>query len=55
MPEEKIRYWKISPGERGYNWDEFKDNNLISVGWGPDIDWRKTKFGDLTIDPKKDI
>ncbi|MFZ3383314.1 MAG: AAA family ATPase [Candidatus Methanoperedens sp.] len=48
-----IRYWKISPGQGAEHWDEFRDNNWISIGWCHEIDWRKTKYHDLTINPDK--
>lgn len=53
MTEEYIgvRYWKISPGEGARNWEVCRDGNIISIGWAHDIDWRKTKFGDLTTNP----
>ncbi len=53
MTEENIgvRYWKVSPGEGAFNWELFRDNNIISIGWAHDTDWRKTKFGDLTTNP----
>lgn len=56
MPAESIgvRYWKVSPGIDADVWDEFRDNNLISVGYGKN-DWRKTKFGNLTKNPNKDL
>lgn len=53
MSEENIevRYLKVSPGRGAEYWDEFRDNNFISIGWYNDKDWTKTKFGDLTINP----
>lgn len=55
MPEgNAIRYWKISSGERAWLWDECRNNNLICIGWCHNTDWRKTKFGDLTINPNKE-
>ncbi len=55
MPEGNIRYWKISPGERAWLWDKCRNNNLICIGWCHDTDWRKTKFGDLTRNPDKEL
>jgi len=49
-----IKYWKISPGEGAEYWDEFKENSWISIGWYNDKDWRKTEFGDLTLNPDKE-
>ena len=51
MAEENadVNYWKISPGKGAEYWDEFKDNNWISIGWYNNNDWRETKSGDLTV------
>ncbi len=38
--ENKIRYWRIAPGPRGFLWAEQRDNNCIAVGWND--------MGDLT-------
>lgn len=56
MPEENdnVRYWKVSPGEGAYLWDEFRDNNWISIGWNNCKDWRKIKNEDLTKNPDKE-
>jgi hypothetical protein len=27
------RYWKIAPGEKGWQWDECRENGFIGVGW----------------------
>lgn len=53
MTEENIgvRYWKVSPGVGAENWEVCRDENIISIGWANDTDWRKTKFGDLTTNP----
>lgn len=56
MPEENtIRYWKISPGERAFLWDECRKNNLICLGWSHDTNWKKTKFGDLVSKSNKEL
>lgn len=28
-----IRYWKISPGENAFKWEDSRDDGYISVGW----------------------
>ncbi|HOI71245.1 MAG TPA: DUF3578 domain-containing protein [Methanobacterium sp.] len=39
--------WLLSPGENAAYWDEFRKNNIITIGWG--------KLGDLTqFDGDKD-
>jgi MoxR-like ATPase len=50
-----LRYWKISPGEQARLWDEAKENDCIFIGWCYGTDWRKTKFGDLTKNPDKEL
>jgi 5-methylcytosine-specific restriction enzyme B len=27
------RYWKIAPGEKGWQWEECKENGFIGIGW----------------------
>lgn len=34
------RYWKISPGEQGVNWEECRDGGFIGIGWN--------KLGDIS-------
>ena len=29
----KIGYWKIAPGEGGWNWENCLDNSFIAIGW----------------------
>jgi 5-methylcytosine-specific restriction enzyme B len=29
----KINYWKIAPGESGWNWDNCRKNGFIAIGW----------------------
>lgn len=57
MPEEKIRYWKISSGGPSYRQrvqHECIKNNVIAVGDGYNkVDWKQTQFGDLTAHPDK--
>lgn len=36
----QMRYWKVSPGENGEQWDECRDGGFIAIGWN--------KLGDLT-------
>ena len=31
--DEHTRYWAIAPGENARLWDNFKENNLIAIGW----------------------
>ncbi|MEO5930508.1 MAG: AAA family ATPase [Candidatus Kapaibacterium sp.] len=31
--EMAVRYWKISPGEDGWQWEESRRGNFIGVGW----------------------
>ena len=52
--DSNVRYWKVSPGRGAEDWDDFIDNNWISIGWCHEKDWRKTKYGDLTINPDKE-
>ena len=35
-----IQYWKISPGENAYLWDEWKAGGFVAIGWD--------KFGDVS-------
>lgn len=35
-----IQYWKISPGENAYLWNEWKEGDYIAIGWG--------KLGDIS-------
>ncbi len=50
-----VRYWKISPGEKAENWDEFMENKCIAIGWCMERDLRKTKFGDVTKNPDREL
>lgn len=36
----EIQYWKISPGENAYLWDEWKEGGYVAIGWD--------KFGDVS-------
>jgi hypothetical protein len=27
------RYWKIAPGKEAWNWDTWKEENIITIGW----------------------
>jgi 5-methylcytosine-specific restriction enzyme B len=36
----QVRYWKVSPGEKGEMWEECRDGGFIAIGWD--------KLGDLT-------
>ena len=27
------RYWKVAPGEQGWQWEECKENGFIGIGW----------------------
>jgi MoxR-like ATPase len=31
--EKNIQYWSISPGEKAFLWENWKDQSLISIGW----------------------
>jgi len=31
--ENKVNYWKISPGENAWNWDACRDGGFIAIGW----------------------
>jgi AAA domain (dynein-related subfamily) len=31
---EVIRYWKVAPGDKGWQWDEALEKGFIAVGWG---------------------
>lgn len=37
---DEIQYWKISPGENAYLWDEWKKGGYVAIGWD--------KFGDVS-------
>jgi hypothetical protein len=32
--QSSVTYWKIAPGENASNWEEFKANGIIAIGWG---------------------
>ncbi len=34
------KFWKITPGRKGIGWPEWRDNNIVSIGW--------PELGDLT-------
>ena len=40
------RYWAIAPGENARLWDDFKQNNIIAIGWD--------KLGDFLQYPDKE-
>lgn len=31
--QQQERYWEIAPGENARLWDDFRENNLIAIGW----------------------
>lgn len=31
--DERARYWAIAPGENARLWEDFKQNNIIAIGW----------------------
>lgn len=34
------RIWKIAPGDNANNWDVFRVNRCIGIGWLPESDYR---------------
>jgi|GEM_PF-1579617 len=51
------KYWKISPGENAFKWDEFLEGNYIAIGWDeidyPEEEIRKQiEEKNLGIEPK---
>jgi len=38
--EDNISYWKVSPGPRAENWEDFKNAGIIAIGWN--------KIGDIS-------
>ncbi len=50
-----VRYWKISPGEDAWDWDEFRENDLIAIGWCYETDLRETDYGDITKHPDREL
>jgi AAA domain (dynein-related subfamily) len=36
----ELNFWKIAPGDKGWQWEECRENNFIAVGWDD--------FGDLS-------
>ncbi len=47
QPEETTRYWKIAPGREAWNWDTWKSENIITIGWD--------QVGDLSGKTKEEI
>jgi 5-methylcytosine-specific restriction enzyme B len=45
--EIKTRYWKIAPGREAWNWDTWKEENIITIGWD--------QVGDLSGKSKDEI
>jgi hypothetical protein len=42
------RYWKVAPGEKGWQWEECKENGFIGIGWndiGDVSDLSREEFG----------
>ncbi len=44
--DEQARYWAIAPGENARLWEDFKQNNIIAIGWD--------KLGDFLQYPNKE-
>jgi hypothetical protein len=46
-PKTPTRYWKIAPGREAWNWDTWKEENIIAIGWD--------QVGDLSGKSKDEI
>ncbi|MEA3547105.1 MAG: AAA family ATPase [Thermodesulfobacteriota bacterium] len=48
-PEQTIgpKFWKIAPGRKGIGWPEWRDNNIVSIGW--------PELGDISNLTKKEF